>query len=106
MLAAKASGRCIFLSQVLYRVANLVGVSMTTMPERSEMPSDRDTELKVFISHRDSVCGECGEQLGSKAWITLAGEKGALCLACGDIAHLVVLPSRDAALTLRDRKHS
>jgi hypothetical protein len=34
-------------------------------------------ELKVFISQRDSTCGEYGEHLGAKAWITLAGEKGA-----------------------------
>ncbi|HUI91089.1 MAG TPA: DUF2293 domain-containing protein [Chitinivibrionales bacterium] len=28
-------------------------------------------EIKVFISSRESVCGECGENLGTKAWITL-----------------------------------
>jgi len=43
-------------------------------------------ELRVFISTRESTCSECGENLGSKAWITLAGEKGALCLACADLA--------------------
>ena len=40
----------------------------------------KDNELKVFISHRSSTCGECGEDLGSKAWITLNKEKGAVCL--------------------------
>jgi hypothetical protein len=63
-------------------------------------------ELKVFISHRESICGECGENLGSKAWILLSGEKGALCLACADLDHLIFLPSGDAALTRRARKHS
>lgn len=63
-------------------------------------------ELKVFISNRESTCGECGELLGSKAWITLAGEKGALCLACADLDHLIFLPSGDVALTRRARKHS
>jgi len=63
-------------------------------------------EIKVFISSRDSTCGECGENLGSKAWITLVGEKGALCLACADLDHLVFLPSGDAALTRRAKKHS
>lgn len=62
--------------------------------------------LKVFISNRESTCGECGENLGSKAWITLAGVKGALCLACSDLDHLLFLPSGDAALTRRARKHS
>jgi len=63
-------------------------------------------ELKVFISTRESICGDCGENLGSKAWITLAGEKGALCMACADLDHLIYLPSGDAALTRRAKKHS
>lgn len=63
-------------------------------------------ELKVFISNRESVCGECHENLGSNAWITLAGDKGALCLACADLDHLLFLPSRNTALTRRARKHS
>lgn len=63
-------------------------------------------ELKVFISTRESTCGECGENLGSKAWITLVEEKGALCLTCADLDHLVFLPSGDAALTRRAKKHS
>jgi len=63
-------------------------------------------ELKVFISTRESICGECGENLGSKAWITLAGEKGALCMSCADLDHLIYLPSGDAALTRRAKKHS
>jgi hypothetical protein len=68
--------------------------------------SERNRELKVFISNRESTCGECGENLGSKAWITLAGDKGALCLACADLDHLLFLPSGDTALTRRARKHS
>ena len=68
--------------------------------------SNPTEELKVFISTRESSCGECGENLGSKAWITLFKEKGALCLACADLDHLVFLPSADAALTRRAKKHS
>ncbi len=63
-------------------------------------------EIKVFISHRDSVCGECHELLGPHAWIRLAGERGALCLACADLDHLAYLPAGDAALSRRARKHS
>ncbi|MGH9768851.1 MAG: DUF2293 domain-containing protein [Blastocatellia bacterium] len=66
----------------------------------------QNEELKVFISTRESTCGECGENLGSKAWITLVEEKGALCLTCADLDHLVFLPSGDAALTRRAKKHS
>ena len=63
-------------------------------------------DLRVFISSRESRCDECGEGLGKRAWITLAGEKGALCMACADLDHLLFLPSGDAALTLRARKYS
>jgi formylmethanofuran dehydrogenase subunit E len=58
-------------------------------------------DLKVFITTRESVCDECGEQLGHHAWITLVEGKGALCLSCADLDHLVFLPSGDAALTRR-----
>lgn len=63
-------------------------------------------EPKVFISHRASVCGECHEELGTKAWVFLAGERGALCLSCADLDHLVFLPSGDTAVTRRARKLS
>ena len=64
------------------------------------------TDLKVFISSRDSTCDECGEQLGRHAWITLQEDKGALCLSCADLDHLLFLPAGDAALTRRSRKYS
>jgi len=62
--------------------------------------------LKVFISTRESTCDECGEDLGRKAWIMLVKDKGALCLPCADLDYLIFLPSGDAALTRRARKHS
>lgn len=66
----------------------------------------KDNQLKVFITNRESTCDECGENLGHRAWITLQGEKGAVCLTCADLDHLVFLPAGDAALTRRSRKHS
>ncbi|KPA11648.1 hypothetical protein MHK_008126 [Candidatus Magnetomorum sp. HK-1] len=66
----------------------------------------KTNDLKVFISSRNSKCGECGEELGRKAWITLEEGKGALCLSCADLNHLVFLPSGDTALTRRSRKYS
>jgi hypothetical protein len=69
-------------------------------------PKPKAAELKVFISSQDSRCGDCQEALGSKAWILLAGERGAVCLPCADLDHLVFLPSGDAALTRRARKLS
>jgi len=67
---------------------------------------EQDKQIKVFISHRESICGECGENLGNKAWIILREDKGALCLSCADLDHLVFLPSGDAALTRRAKKLS
>jgi hypothetical protein len=64
------------------------------------------TELKVFIATSDPTCADCGEQLGRSAWITLVENKGALCLSCADLDHLVFLPTGSAALTRRAHKHS
>ncbi len=69
-------------------------------------PRLNEDEIKVFISHRDSKCEECGEQLGRQAWITLEKDKGALCLACADLDELAFLPAGDAALTRRSKKYS
>src|SRR5688572_19349719 len=74
-------------------------MTTTTSIKKSE-------DIKVFISHRDSKCNECHEELGRKAWITLKEGKGALCLACAELEQLVFLPTGDAALTRRARKHS
>jgi hypothetical protein len=63
-------------------------------------------DWKVFVSHQDSTCDECHERLGRGAWITLVENKGALCLACADLDHLVFLPAGDAALTRRSAKYS
>ena len=60
----------------------------------------------MFISHRDSKCDECGEELGRQAWITLEEDKGAVCLSCADLDELEFLPTGDAALTRRAKKHS
>jgi hypothetical protein len=70
------------------------------------MSENPKAELKVFISHRDSVCDECKQQLGRRAWIHLIEGKGALCLSCADLDHLEFLPTGDAALTRRANKLS
>src|SRR4030095_2656516 len=71
---------------------------VTTMPEAQD--------LKVFISTGEFTCDDCGQKLDRHAWICLAGERGALCLSCADLAHLVFLPPGIAALTRRARKYS
>ena len=55
------------------------------------------SDITVFIARRDVTCGECGEALGRHAWITLDRDRGALCLACADLDHLVFLPAGDPA---------
>lgn len=62
--------------------------------------------LTVVITTREAVCDECGRDLGDRAWIFLDREKGALCLSCADLDHLVFLFAGSAALTRRARKHS
>ena len=64
------------------------------------------SELKVFITQSVARCSDCGENLGRGAWITLLPDRDALCLPCADLDHLEFLPSGDAALTRRSRKHS
>lgn len=68
--------------------------------------TDRSKDIAVFITRRESTCDECGEDLGRGAWIRLEGERGALCLACADLDHLVFLPAGSAALTRRSKKYS
>lgn len=63
-------------------------------------------EFSVFIASKETTCSECGEDLGNHPWITLREDKGAICLACADLDHLVYLPAGDAALTRRSRKYS
>jgi len=85
------------------------GIHAGRWPDEEDMDKRSNGKrdgLKVFISSRESRCDECGEDLGHHAWIMLCGDKGALCLSCADLDHLVFLPSGDAALTIRARKHS
>jgi len=67
---------------------------------------DDSSEILVFITSNEATCNACKEDLGRHAWITLNKERQALCLSCADLDHLAFLPSGDAALTRRARKHS
>ncbi len=73
---------------------------MPSSPQKAK-PED----LVVFEILRDSTCAECGEELGKGRWLRLEGERP-LCLSCADLAHLVFLPSGDAALTRRAGRYS
>lgn len=83
-------------------------VNPTTYPMTTESAAFArpSRDLRVFISNRESRCDDCGEELGRRALIFLAGDRGALCLSCADLDHLWFLPPGDAALTRRARKYS
>jgi hypothetical protein len=78
------------------------------MSSRSRRATDgSDTGPRtVFITSRESTCADCGSALGRSAWIHLAKDQGALCLACADLDHLVFLPSGDPAVTRRAKAAS
>jgi hypothetical protein len=40
----------------------------------------KGNDIVVFISTRNSTCGECKQELGRRAWITLDRKRNALCL--------------------------
>src|SRR2546428_5704591 len=71
---------------------------------RAEKTSRRD-EIVVFWIVRDSVCAECGEELGKGRFLRMEAERP-LCLACADLDHLMFLGRGDAALTRRASRYS
>ena len=63
-------------------------------------------DLMVFQQTGDSsACSECSETL-RKGDLFLLEQQEPICLECADMAHLEFLPSGDATLTRRARKHS
>src|SRR5207248_612002 len=52
---------------------------------------------------KEWTCSTCGRDDGG--WLIME-DPGPACLACADMDHLVFLPSGDAALTTRAKKHS
>lgn len=67
--------------------------------------SKKSKDLMVFMIRKESKCAECGEELWPGSFITLE-EKGALCLSCADLDHLLYLPAGNTAVTRRATKYS
>ena len=63
----------------------------------------RPPELVVVSPLGDFTCSACGEEQGG--WLIME-DSGPICMACADMAHLVFLPSGDAALTRRAKAGS
>ena len=79
---------------------------MRQQANRSEEQAPSDSkDLVVFSIIRDSECSECKRELFRSSLLSM--EQGRpLCMECADMDHLVWLPSGDAALTRRAKKHS
>jgi len=67
--------------------------------------ADAGQDIVIFSVLRPTQCADCGLELARGSLIRMEKDK-ALCLDCADLGHLVFLPSGDAALTRRSRKHS
>ena len=73
--------------------------------QEGKQAASMSKDLVVFSILRDSKCTGCGSELPNGAFLCMDGQRP-LCLECADLDHLVYLPSGDAALTRRARKHS
>lgn len=64
--------------------------------------------MNVFISRKERViCTECGVIIPKGGRVVAEEENGkGLCLGCAGILSLAFLPSGDAAMTRRSKKHS
>jgi hypothetical protein len=65
---------------------------------RMAEPQSRPPELVVVSPLGDFTCSLCGTHDGG--WLIME-DSGPVCMGCADMAHLVFLPSGDAALTRR-----
>src|SRR5688572_27897133 len=79
-------------------------LSLQRMPTSPQKKAKFD-DFVVFQIVRDSICAECGEELGKGRWLRMERERP-LCLSCADLAHLVFLPSGGAVLTRRAGRYS
>lgn len=78
---------------------------MIFLPNKEVIVMEKcDYEITVFKSKE--TCFECNDILEMNDFITYDRTGNVLCLSCGDLDHLVYLPSGNHALTRRARKHS
>jgi len=74
--------------------------------ERIEKKKNKAPDLVVFqLTTESSECSECAGMIYTNE-IFLLEQKQPLCLQCADLDHLEFLPSGNATLTRRARKHS
>lgn len=85
-----------------YRPANLT----EKQKERIQKKKNKTPDLLVFqLVGEPCDCRECGVGV-DKGEMFYLEQQQPICLDCADLAHLEFLPSGDATLTRRSRKHS
>ncbi len=94
------------LWEQIFRTHYVPGDLPAGKPERMAAKLSKPPDIVVFQTVRPSViCTECRTEILKGSFLFM--EKGQpLCLGCADLDHLEFLPSGDAALTRRARKHS
>lgn len=91
--------------EALYRTAFARPETAAKRSDQAASAEPAKTELVAFTVFREEPCQECGRELVKGDLVVMDGMRP-VCLACADLDHLVFLPSGDAALTRRARKHS
>lgn len=85
-----------------YRPADLSPAKKQRLEKKLNKPPD----LVVYqLTSPSSECSECGDEL-RKGELLFLENRQPLCMTCADMDHLEFLPSGDAVLTRRARKHS
>ncbi len=85
-----------------YAPADITPRKLEALKKKLNKPPD----LVVFATVRDSViCGECGAEITHGDFL-FREKKKSLCLCCADLDYLEFLPSGDAAMSRRAKKHS
>jgi hypothetical protein len=93
-------------AEEFYRIHYAPSSLSPARAERLKEKLNKSPEIVVFqLTGKESRCFECETNLTSEVLFCLENEQP-LCLACADLDHLEFLPSGDATLTRRARKHS
>ncbi len=91
--------------EALYRTAFAPPETAAKRSDQAASAEPAENELVAFTLFREETCSECRSLLQKGNLIVMDGMRP-VCLTCADLDHLEFLPSGDAALTRRARKHS
>jgi hypothetical protein len=90
------------LFRTYYAPADITPRKLEALKKKLNKPPD----LVVFMTVSDSVhCQECDDEMPRGDFLFREGKRS-LCLCCADLDYLEFLPSGDAAMSRRAKKHS